>query len=115
MTPDADKLPEGFRAAHAVHGSFIFGRIVKEPQNPWESVYAWEGGPLALCSLDQFKSIERLWKMGMLFDAGEPRLIRMYAEGGDTQCVWARVEVGAGGARIIGWPEDQRPPRGYVR
>jgi hypothetical protein len=51
----------------------------------------------------------------MLFDEGEPRLIRMYTEGGDTQCVWARVEVGERGPRIIGWPEDQRPPRGYVR
>lgn len=109
-------LPEPFVTAHAVHGSWLFGRVVKRAVNRWESVYAWEGGPLALATPDQWESTRRLAEQGVLFSENErPVKLRTYGGPSGEVVVWCRVETDDAGTRILDWPEDQPVAEGYVR
>ena len=109
-------LPEAFKDAHAVHGSWIFGRVTYEPVNHCEGVYGWAGGPMAVGTGDEYKRV--LAHADVLFEPGiEPRAVRMFVDpdGPGAAVIWARIEDTQDGPRIVGWPEDQAVPKGYCR
>lgn len=114
-----DMMPEAVRTAHAVHGDWLFGRVVCAPVNRYEKGYGWDGGPLGLATFEHFRDFERYadYYLGLGVEAVAVRFLDApNGRPAERMVLWARVvRDGHDRPSIVGWPDDQPVMKGFVR